>query len=121
MSNGGEQRQPLSLGTRILIGLAAGIAFGLFVGDLARPLKAVGDVFVGLLQMTVLPFIVCSVIGNIGRLTIDQSKKLAACSLVVLFALWGVGLAAVFLMAQALPQVPDQWAVKAPEPSLCRV
>ena len=65
---------------RIVIALLLGIAVGVFLGEYAAPLRTVGDVYVGLLQMTVLPFIICSVIGNIGRLTIDESKRLAAVS-----------------------------------------
>ena len=58
----------MSLGTRILIGLLLGAGTGIFFGDLCRNLEIVGDVFVGLLQMTVLPYIVFSIIANLGRL-----------------------------------------------------
>ena len=73
---------------RIVLALLFGIATGVFVGEYAAPLRTVGDIYVGLLQMTVLPFIVCSVIGNIGRLTIAESKRLAIVSFAVLFVLW---------------------------------
>ncbi len=92
---------------RILLALLFGVATGVFLGDLASPLRVVGDVYVGFLQMTVLPFIICSVIGNIGSLTIDQSKKLARVGFSMLFLLWGVGFATLTLMAQALPAVPS--------------
>jgi len=91
----------------ILMSLGLGVAVGLFVGEYAAPLDLIGDIYIGLLQMTVLPYIIFSVIGNIGHLTIDRSKKIALTSFTVLFILWGVGLAVVFLMAQALPQTPS--------------
>ena len=62
----------MTLGTRILIGLALGIALGFFVGELAAPLKGVGDIFVGLLQMTVLPYIIVTLTANVGRLSLDR-------------------------------------------------
>ena len=103
-----SRRAPvLSPFQRILLALLLGIATGVFLGDLASPLRIVGDVYVGLLQMTVLPFIICSVIGNIGSLTIDQSKKLALVGFSVLFLLWAIGFATLVLMAQALPHLPS--------------
>ncbi len=57
----------MGLSSRILIGLLAGIATGLFFGDIVADLKVVGDVFVKLLQMTVLPYIVVSLIAGFGR------------------------------------------------------
>ena len=101
---GGKPR--LSPFQRIVLALLIGISVGVFLGELAAPLRTVGDVYVGLLQMTVLPFIICSVIGNIGRLTLDQSKRLAITSFAVFFVLWGVGFAVLFLMAKTLPVVP---------------
>lgn len=90
---------------RILIALSLGVLVGVFLGELASPLRTVGDIYVGLLQMTVMPYIICSVIGNIGRLTVEQSKKLAVNSFAVLFLLWGVGMVTVFVVAQTLPTV----------------
>ena len=51
-------KRSLSLSQMILIGLVAGIGCGLFFGDWCANLQVVGDVFIGLLQMVVLPSIV---------------------------------------------------------------
>ena len=72
---GAQAGQRLSLGTRILISLGLGIAVGLFAGELAEPLRFLGDAFVGLLQMTVLPYIVVSLIANVGRLSPDRHQS----------------------------------------------
>ncbi|UCE90702.1 MAG: cation:dicarboxylase symporter family transporter, partial [Pseudomonadota bacterium] len=48
-------RKP-SLTTLTLTGLAAGVALGLFVGEYAAVLQPIGDGFVMLLQMAVLPY-----------------------------------------------------------------
>ncbi len=42
----------MSLSPKILLALVFGILFGLFVGEIAAPLKVVGDAFIQLLQMT---------------------------------------------------------------------
>ena len=67
----------MSLSSRILIGLIAGILTGLFFGELVSGLKLVGDVFVKLLQVTVLPYIVASLIAGFGRMQMSHARKLA--------------------------------------------
>ena len=66
----------MGLSTKILLGLAAGIGCGLFAGEYAARLNVVGDAFIGLLQMTVLPYIVVSLIANVGRLSPEQAQRL---------------------------------------------
>ncbi len=50
---------------------------GLFFDERVGWLQVIGDVYVGLLQMTVLPFIVVSLVTNIGRFSIDEGPALA--------------------------------------------
>jgi len=93
----------IGLSTRILMALVAGIACGLFFGEYCSPLKVAGDAFVGLLQMTVLPFIAVSLVANLGRLRLQQSRRLAWEGGLVLAFLWANGLFAVVLFAQCFP------------------
>ena len=58
----------MSLSAQILTGLLAGIATGLFLGELAAELKLIADIFVGLLQMTVLPYIMFSLVAGFGHM-----------------------------------------------------
>ena len=53
---------------KILIGLGAGIAVGLFFGESANVLKWAADGFVKLLQMTVLPYVTLSIVTSLGSL-----------------------------------------------------
>ncbi len=58
-----------SLTTQILIGTVAGIVFGSLVGPWAANLKFVGDIFIRLIQMSVVLLVMTSVaaaIGNVG-------------------------------------------------------
>jgi Na+/H+-dicarboxylate symporter len=93
----------VTLGTRILIGLALGIALGLFVGELAAPLKVVGDIFVGLLQMTVLPYIIVSLIANVGRLSLERGRALVGRAAVVWILLLAIGAVVLVVMSFAFP------------------
>lgn len=87
----------------ILIGIAAGITCGILFGEYCALLNVVGDAFVGLLQMTVLPYIVLSLIANFGRLSLGQSRRLALVGGLVLLWLWVVGLFTVAVVPQSFP------------------
>ncbi len=90
--------------TLVLAALVGGIAFGLFFGDYSAPLSVVGDAFVGLLQMTVLPYIVVSLIANVGKLSLSESRRLAVVGGIVLALLWATALFLVVALATSLPE-----------------
>jgi len=96
-------KRGLSFTQRVLLGLLLGIGAGLFFGEYVAWMKVVGDAYVGLLQMTVLPYIMVALIANVGRLTWDQGRAMILRGLLVLLVLWVVGLASVMLMPLSLP------------------
>jgi Na+/H+-dicarboxylate symporter/ABC-type amino acid transport substrate-binding protein len=98
----GRRGRP-SLSTLILLGLIAGIACGLFFGDFCRPLEIVGNAFMGLLQMTVLPYIMVSLTAKLGGLAVGQSKRLARAAGAVFLLLLAVGALAILLFSLVLP------------------
>ena len=87
----------------ILLSLVLGLFVGLFFGERVASLKILGEVYIGLLQMTILPFIVFSLVGHIGRLTLDQGKLLARVGVAILLLLWGIGCATIMMMWIAFP------------------
>jgi hypothetical protein len=95
------------LAERVLIGLVVGIAAGAFFGELAHSLKIVGDAFIMLLQVAVIPYIVASLITALGRLTLDDAKKLGLKAGGVLLVLWAVGATVLLLTPLAFPDGPS--------------
>lgn len=95
------------LAEQVLLGLVLGIAAGVFFGEMAEPLKTVGDAFIMLLQVTVIPYIVVSLITALGQLTIDDAKKLGRKAGSVLLVLWGIGVVVVLLTPLAFPDWPS--------------
>ena len=98
----------MSYSKQILVGVAAGVAVGLFLGDLAGSLKVAADAYLKLLQMTVLPYVVVSIIIGLGSLSLAQAKTLALRGGAVLLLLWALALAVVFVFPLMLP--PQQTA-----------
>ena len=96
-----SRKNPLS--RRVMIGLVAGVAVGLFVGDRAAVLQVVADAYIKLLQMTVLPYVTISIISGLGALNATQARALGKRVAAVLLLLWALALGAVFLFPVMFP------------------
>ena len=92
-----------SLSTKVLFGVFAGIFLGLLLGERVGWFSVIGDIFIGLLQMTVLPYIMFSLMVNIGRLTLDTGKKLIKAGLIFLGMLISIGLVFLAILPLAFP------------------
>ena len=93
----------MSLSSQILLGLALGILTGIFFGAWVEPLGVLGDAFVLLLQMTVLPYLAVSLIVGLGGLRPEGAASLAVRAGSVLLVVWLLALGTVFLSALAYP------------------
>ena len=103
MSLSHKHKPRLSLSTKVLLGLILGIATGLFLGELVAPLHVVGEAFIQLLQMTVLPYLTVSLVAGLSSLTYSEALSLAKKGGLVLLFLWLMALITVLLMPLAFP------------------
>ncbi|WP_222131309.1 dicarboxylate/amino acid:cation symporter [Pseudonocardia sp. C8] len=76
--------------TAIALAAIAGVVFGLLVGDWASNLKFIGDAFIRLIQMAIVPLVMASVIAATGSMSGSGTGKVALRT----FA-WMIGLSAV--------------------------
>ena len=90
-------------GRWILLGLLAGLLCGVLFGEYCGSLRIVGKAYVGLLQMTVLPYLVFSLVSKLGRLRATEAKRLGLVSIGVLLILWLVGIVLIVLVSGVLP------------------
>jgi Na+/H+-dicarboxylate symporter/ABC-type amino acid transport substrate-binding protein len=97
----------MSFSSKILTGLAAGVALGLLVGEHAAVLKVAADGFVKLLQMTVLPFVTVSIVSSLGALDAAHARLLARRVGLVLVGLWAVALIYALLLPLTFPDVEN--------------
>src|SRR5262245_38373138 len=95
----------MSFSTKILIGLGAGVAVGVFLGERAAALEWLADGFVKLLQMTVLPQMTVSIVGGLGMLRESDAKGLGQRAAAVLALLWTIALVFACLIPLTFPTV----------------
>ncbi|MDJ0846348.1 MAG: cation:dicarboxylase symporter family transporter [Crocosphaera sp.] len=92
-----------SLSTQILTGLVLGIVCGLFFGEMASTFSFMGDIFLRLFQMPVIPYIVVSIISSLGRLSYEDAKSIFLKGGIVLMAFWVIILSIIVLFPLGFP------------------
>jgi Na+/H+-dicarboxylate symporter/ABC-type amino acid transport substrate-binding protein len=97
------QGRRMSLANKVLIGLALGIAVGIFFGEQVAFLSVVGRAFILLLQMPVLPYIVVSLVLGLGRLDVGNALAIARSGGAVMLVLWGIVMAVVLVFPLSFP------------------
>jgi Na+/H+-dicarboxylate symporter len=91
------------LSVQVFMALGLGLVAGIFFGEPMTVLKPVGDIFIGLLQMAVWPYIMVALIGGLGRLSSKQAASLGLRAGTFLLLFWGIGLLAVLAMPATFP------------------
>jgi Na+/H+-dicarboxylate symporter/ABC-type amino acid transport substrate-binding protein len=100
-------RRRISVATQVFIGLGLGLFVGLFFGERVVWLRVGGDIFIGALQITVIPYVMVALITSLGRLDLRDARNLALKAGSVLLLLWAIGLSIVFLAPLAFPDWPS--------------
>lgn len=93
------------LSAKIFFGFFLGIAMGVFFGEKMGMVKFIGDGFIMLLQMTVLPYIALSLITGLGRLNLKQAGMIAKKAGSVMLVLWVIS----FIMILLIPLTFPEW------------
>lgn len=68
-------RMKISLTTQIIIATVGGILFGTLVGEWAGNLKFIGDIFIRLIQMSVVLLVMTSVVSAIGEMARESESQ----------------------------------------------
>ncbi len=89
---------------RVVIGLALGIFAGLLFGEALAPLKIAGDIYIRLLQMTVIPYILVSIIAGLGRLDAHTAGNIGIKGGMVVVFLWMATMLSVVMIPLAYPE-----------------
>ncbi len=95
----------VSLSTRILLGLALGIFVGLFFGEPAAVLQPLADIYIRLMQMTVLPYLVLALVIGFGQLEAGEARRLALRAGAILLATWVLAAVVIAAMPATFPEI----------------
>jgi Na+/H+-dicarboxylate symporter/ABC-type amino acid transport substrate-binding protein len=91
----------------VFFSLLLGIAAGIFFGEMVAWLQVVGDIFIKLLQVTVIPFISVSLITGIGSQKLDDVKALAIKGGGTLLLVWTIVVFVLLFIPLAFPDWPS--------------
>ena len=93
----------MSLSTLVLICFALGIITGLFFGEKVAWMEGIGNAFIKLLQMTIIPYIVVSLMTSLGKMSYEQARSLGVEVGKLMLLFWIVGLLAIYLIQFIFP------------------
>ena len=88
---------------RVIIALILGITTGIVVGEPAGNLEIIGNGYIRLLQMTVLPYILVSIIGGLGRLDSNMAASIGIRAIKVITVMWLAVMCTLLLLPLAYP------------------
>jgi len=88
---------------RVIASLFFGIAVGIFVGEPAGKLDILGNIYIKLLQMTVIPYILVSLIGGLGRLDMAMAKRIGIKGGLLILFIWSLTMLSLLLLPLAYP------------------
>jgi proton glutamate symport protein len=93
----------LTLPQQIVLGAILGIATGLIFGDRTAFLEPIGDIYGALLQIAVYPYLICSLMYGLGRLTPVTAARLLRSGWAPFLFLWCLTLGSIWILARAIP------------------
>ena len=91
----------------VVVGALAGIVTGVVLGDRTVMLEPVGSAYAMMLRIAVYPYLICALIYGLGRLTPAMAGRLFRAGWGIYLFLWCVTLAAIWLLAHAIPPTPE--------------
>src|SRR5258708_8843162 len=108
---------------QVLVGVIAGILLGYFWPDLAAQMKPLGDAFIKIVKMMIVPVVFCTIVIGIATVGADESivgtvlKAMALFYLLTIVAL-ATGLVSVELLKPAVGMHIAPRPIDPPEPPL---
>lgn len=88
---------------QVMASLILGVVFGLFFGEIMGKINIVGEIYIKLLQMTVIPYILVSLISGLGRLDMSVAKKIGVKGGGLVLFLWVLSMLTLLFMPLAYP------------------
>lgn len=88
----------------VIISMILGVICGITFGERCSSLALIGQGYIALLQMCILPYVVLSILYGIGRLGINESRQMASKGISLTLIFWGVLALYLLLMPMCFPE-----------------
>ena len=95
------------------MGAILGVAAGLVFGERAAVLEPIGNAYGAMLQIAVYPYLLCSLMYGLGRLTPVTARRLLQASWLPFLFLWSLTLGSIWVLARAIPPTPPPLSLTA--------
>ncbi|MCR9089184.1 MAG: cation:dicarboxylase symporter family transporter [Rhodobacteraceae bacterium] len=89
----------------VLFGATLGVVIGLYLPKTAALIDPVGDVYIRLMEVVVLPYLIASLMLGLGQISPDTARKLLRHSWVAYLLLWIVAFAVILTAGATAPEV----------------
>ncbi len=109
------QNPGAKLPQQILLGAILGISCGLFFGERTAFLQPIGDAYGAMLQIPVYPYLICSLMYGLGRLTSATARQLLGATWIPFLFLWILTLTTLWALAHAIPPTAPPLSLTASE------
>jgi proton glutamate symport protein len=103
----------ITLPQLILAGAILGIATGVIFGERTAILQPLGDAYGAMLQIAVYPYLLCSLMYGLGRLTPATARRLLQAGWLPFLFLWVLTLSSIWILAHAIPPSPPPLSLTA--------
>jgi Na+/H+-dicarboxylate symporter len=91
----------------VIIGAVAGILAGIVFGERTSALIPIGSAYAMMLQIAIYPYLLCSLLQGLGRLTPAMSRKLFGATWPAYVFVWFLTFGVIWLLAHAMPFPPS--------------
>ncbi|VAW64096.1 Symporter with substrate-binding domain [hydrothermal vent metagenome] len=88
---------------RVIIALLLGISTGIIIGEPTGNLEILGNAYIRLLQMTVIPYVLVSIAGGLGKLDSDMASSIGIRAVKVILMIWLSVMLTLLLLPLAYP------------------
>ncbi|HBM14930.1 MAG TPA: hypothetical protein DD381_01050 [Lentisphaeria bacterium] len=95
----------LSLSKKLYFATATGLLLGMFFGIKCSLLEPVNELFIRLFQVTIIPFMIFSILHSIGSLTKENAKLVGKKGITILILLWSLSIFYAFGLAYSFPDI----------------
>jgi proton glutamate symport protein len=99
----GHEKKHISLLWKVILSIFLGIFLGLFFGPSASILKPIGDGYILLMELAVLPYIASSLIHGVGSLHAKEAKKIILKCGLFFLVLWSIAFVFIYALAVLMP------------------